>query len=47
MDSDDQNENSRQFSTLSMGQTMTAPLNNTIDFLVITIINKTKFIIFY
>jgi hypothetical protein len=35
MDSDDQNENTRQYSNLSMGQTLTAPLNNTADFLVI------------
>jgi hypothetical protein len=39
MESDDQYENTRQNSTLSMGQTMTAPLNNTIDFLVIMIID--------
>lgn len=35
MDSDDQYENTRQYSTLSMGQTVTAPLNNTSDFFVI------------
>jgi hypothetical protein len=39
MDFDDQSETTRPFNTLSMtmGHTMTAPLNNTVDFLVITL----------
>jgi hypothetical protein len=45
MDSDDRLDSTRQFSTLSMGQTLTTPLNNTVDFLVSIIINQTKFFI--
>ena len=44
MDFDDRNDTARQYSTMSMEQTLTAPLNNTIDFLVITIIDRIKFI---
>jgi hypothetical protein len=47
MDFDDQSETTRHSNTLSMGQTLTAPLNNTIDFLVITIIDRIKLIILY
>jgi hypothetical protein len=47
MDSDDQYENTRQFSTLSMGQTTTAPLNNTTDFLVLKIIAQIIVIVLY
>lgn len=43
MDFDDRNDTSRQYGAMSMEQTLTAPLNNTIDFLVITIINKINF----
>jgi len=43
MDFDDRNDSSRQYGAMSMEQTLTAPLNNTIDFLVITIINKINF----
>lgn len=38
MDFDDQSETRSQFNTLSMGHTLTAPLNNTLDFLVRKII---------
>ena len=34
MDFDEHNDNTRQSMSLTMGQTLTAPLNNTIDFLV-------------
>jgi len=39
MDYDDPNEGTRQFGTLSMNQTLTAPLNNTVDFLVCRVIS--------
>ncbi len=42
MDSDDQSESTRQFNTLSMAQTLTAPLNNTTDFFVIIIYSHKK-----
>jgi uncharacterized membrane protein YeiB len=46
MDFDDRSDTSRQFN-MSMEQTLTAPLNNTVDFLVIIIINKPKFIMLF
>lgn len=42
MDFDDRNDSSRQYGAMSMEQTLTTPLNDTIGFYVIAIIDKIK-----